>query len=253
MSHKVVCQEDWIKARKELLAEEKEFTRLRDELSRKRRALPWYKIEKEYSFEGPEGVEKLVDLFQGRSQLIIYHFMFDPDWKEGCKSCSFIADHYEPAIVHLEQRDVSMVTISRAPLSKLSAFKKRMGWTFKWLSSFESDFNTDFNVTGSVNDEGKIEGFYNYKEQPFVVREAPGISVFRKDEAGNVYHAYSSFSRGLDMFLGTYHLLDITPEGRNEENLVYPMEWVRHHDRYGDDSYKDMYVELFTGNCCDKE
>jgi predicted dithiol-disulfide oxidoreductase (DUF899 family) len=242
-----VSREEWLAARKELLKKEKEFTRLRDQLSAERRELPWVKVEKNYVFDGPDGKESLSDLFDGRSQLIAYHFMFDPDWSEGCKSCSLLADHYNPAIVHLKHRDVSMVTISRAPLEKLLSFKKRMGWTFKWVSSFASDFNREFHVTFTAEELDSKMANYNYDFKPFPVTEAPGISVFFKDDGGNIFHTYSSYARGLDIFLGVYNLLDIVPRGRDEGGLRYSMEWIRHHDRYVDDTFVDPYVKLLSG------
>ena len=242
--HTVVPAEEWLTARKELLVKEKEFSRLRDELSRQRRELPWEKVEKEYAFDGPGGKETLSELFAGRSQLIIYHFMFDPDWSEGCKSCSFLADHYDRSIIHLNQRYVTMVTVSRAPLDKLEVFKKRMGWSFKWVSSWESEFNRDCHVSFTPEEQARKEMYYNYRTGFFPSSEGPGISVFTKDDQGGVFHTYSSFARGLDMFLGAYHLLDIVPKGRDEEALPYGMEWVRHHDKYGDASFTDPYVEL---------
>jgi len=238
----VVSPQEWVAARKELLAKEKEFSRLRDALSQQRRDLPWEKVKKAYAFEGPGGKESLADLFDGRSQLVIYHFMFDPDWDEGCKSCSFLADHYNPSIIHLKHRDVTMVTVSRAPLEKLEAFKHRMGWNFKWVSSLGSDFNWDYHVSFKPEDLEKKQVYYNYTEQSFPVTEGPGISVFYKDESGDVFHTYSSYARGLDMFLGAYHLLDIVPKGRDEAEFSYGMEWLRHHDRYGDDSFVDPYA-----------
>ena len=238
----VVSPQEWVAARKKLLAKEKEFSRLRDALSQQRRDLPWEKVEKAYAFEGPDGKESLADLFDGRSQLVIYHFMFDPDWDEGCKSCSFLADHYNPSIIHLKHRDVTMVTVSRAPLEKLEAFKHRMGWNFKWVSSLGSDFNWDYHVSFKPEDLEKKQVYYNYTEQSFPVTEGPGISVFYKDESGDVFHTYSSYARGLDMFLGAYHLLDIVPKGRDEAGFSYGMEWLRHHDRYGDDSFVDPYA-----------
>lgn len=241
-THKVVSKQEWLAARSELLAKEKEFSRLRDELSQRRRDLPWEKVEKKYVFEGPHGKESLADLFEGRTQLIVYHFMFDPEWNEGCKSCSFIADHYNPSIVHLKHRDVTMVTVSRAPLPRLEAFKKRMVWSFKWVSSFGSDFNWDYAVSFKPEDVAKKQVYYNYKTQSFPAAEGPGISVFHKDEAGAVFHTYSSFARGLDMFIGAYHLLDIVPAGRGEAGLIYGMEWLRHHDRYGDSGFIDPYA-----------
>jgi len=245
-NHKVVSKQEWLAARKELPVKEKEFSRLRDELSRRRRDLPWEKVEKEYIFDGPEGQETLADLFEDRSQLIIYHFMFDPEWNEGCKSCSFIADHYNPSIVHLKHRDVTMAPVSRAPLAKLEAFKKRMGWSFKWVSSLGSDFNWDYHVSFKPEDVAKGQVYYNYKVQSFPAGEGPGISIFYKDDAGMVFHTYSSFARGLDMFIGSYHLLDIVPNGTDEAGFSYGMEWIRHHDRYDDPSFIDPYVTLIT-------
>jgi predicted dithiol-disulfide oxidoreductase (DUF899 family) len=242
--HKVVSKAEWLAARQELLVKEKEFSRLRDELSQRRRDLPWEKVDKEYVFEGPDGKETLADLFADRSQLIVYHFMYDPDWDEGCKSCSYIADHYNPSIVHLKHRDVAMVTVSRAP--KLEAFKKRMGWGFKWVSSFGSDFNWDFHVSFKPEDVARKQVYYNYKIQSFPVAEGPGISVFYKDEAGTVFHTYSSFSRGLDMFITAYHLLDIVPKGRDEAGFSYGMQWLRHHDRYEGQEFIDPYVSFMA-------
>ena len=230
--HPVVAHDEWVAARKALLEREKAFTRERDELSRLRRELPWERVEKPYVFDGPDGEESLADLFAGRSQLIVYHFMFDPEWDEGCASCSFLADHYEPAIVHLAQRDVTLVTVSRAPFVKIEAFRQRMGWRFKWVSSLRSDFNRDYHVTFAPDELSAGEVFYNYAAKPFPMTEGPGISVFRKDEAGRVFHTYSSYARGLDMFIGAYHLLDIVPKGRDEEGLGFSMEWLRLHDRY---------------------
>ena len=232
--HSVVGHDEWVAARKTLLEKEKAFTRARDELSRLRRELPREKVERTYRFDGPEGEETLADLFAGRSQLIVYHFMFDPDWDEGCKSCSFLADHYEPAIVHLAQRNVTLVTVSRAPLAKIEAFRERMGWRFKWVSSFRSDFNRDYHVSFSPEDLAAGEVYYNYAATAFPMTESPGISVFYKDDSGSVFHTYSSYARGLDMFIGAYHLLDIVPKGRDEDTLDFSMEWIRHHDRYGE-------------------
>jgi predicted dithiol-disulfide oxidoreductase (DUF899 family) len=241
---RVVSREKWLAARTEFLRKEKEFTRLRDELSAERRKLPWIKVDKNYVFDGPGGKETISDLFEGRSQLIVYHFMFDPDWSEGCKSCSLLADHYNPAIVHLNHRDVSMVTISRAPIEKLLAFRKRMGWNFKWVSSFDNDFNRDYHVTFTTQELENKTANYNYDFTAFPVTEAPGISVFFKDEGGNIFHTYSSYARGLDILIGTYNLLDIVPKGRNEDGLSYTMEWIRHHDRYDDATFVDPYVKL---------
>ena len=241
-NHAVVDPETWLEQRKALLAKEKEFTKLRDGLAAERRALPWKKVEKRYEFEGPDGRETLADLFAGRSQLIVYHFMFDPTWEEGCKSCSLGADHYEPSIAHLKARDVSMVTVSLAPLAKLEAFQKRMGWQMKWVSSFGSEFNKDFGVSFSDEEREAGNAFYNYGSGGFPVSEAPGLSVFARDQAGDVFHTYSSYGRGLELILGVYNLLDVVPKGRDEDSLPYPMAWVRHHDAYDNAEFVDPYV-----------
>jgi len=212
-------------------AKEKEFTRLRDELSRQRRDMPWEKVEKTYTFEGPQGKEKLADLFAGRSQLIVYHFMFGPDWAEGCPSCSFLADTFDGAAGHLAQRDTTFVAVSRAPLGKIYPFKERMGWKFKWLSSGGSDFNFDYQVSTQPGEGEKAE--YNYGPPQIVSEERPGASVFYKNAAGEVFHTYSTYGRGLDILIPTYNFLDLTPQGRDEDGLPYPMAWIRHHDRYG--------------------
>ena len=238
----VVSRDKWLEARKAHLAKEKEFTRLRDELSRQRRELPWAQVEKNYVFDAPGGKQSLAELFNGRSQLVIYHFMFDPAWSQGCKSCSFVADHYNPAIIHLEHRDVTMVTVSKAPLEKLEAFRKRMGWTFKWVSSFGNDFNRDFHVSFTEQELKSGLSVYNYDRKPYPITELPGMSVFAKDDEGNVFHTYSTYARGLDTFLGTYHLLDIVPKGRDEAGMQ-GMAWLRHHDRYGDPTFVDPWNE----------
>ncbi len=232
--HKIVSREDWIAARKDYLAKEKEFTRARDALSAQRRQLPWVKVDKEYVFEGPDGQETLSDLFAGRSQLIVYHFMFGPDWEEGCPSCSYLADHFDGAIVHLNHRDVSMVVASRAPLKTLEGYRKRMGWRFKWLSSLGSDFNHDYHVSFDADETAGGEVYYNYRTGSFPSEEAPGISVFHKDANGDVFHTYSAYARGLDMLIGAYNLLDLVPKGRDEAGLNFTMEWLRRHDRYED-------------------
>ena len=232
--HKVLSHDQWIEARKTLLAREKEFSKARDALSEARRALPWERVQKEYVFEGPDGKESLSDLFDGKSQLIVYHFMYGPGWEEGCKSCSYLADHFNPAIVHLAHRDVSMVAISKAPLAELEPFKRRMGWTFKWLSSFDNDFNRDYFVSFSEDETEGGTAYYNYEHQGFPSTEGPGASVFYKDNGGEVFHTYSVYSRGLDMFITAYHYLDIVPKGRDEGDLGYTMEWLRLHDAYED-------------------
>jgi len=231
-NHKVVSREEWLIARQQHLAKEKEFTRLRDQLSQERRDLPWVKVDKPYIFDGPNGKESLSEVFAGRSQLLVYHFMFGPEWSEGCKSCSFWADNFNSIIVHLNQRDATMVAISRAPLEKLLAFQKRMGWTFKWLSSFGNDFNRDYHVSFTPEELEKGEMYYNYRVGKFGRDEAPGLSVFHRDASGTIFHTYSCYGRGLDMLNGAYHHLDVLPKGRDEAGLTYPQEWVKHHDKY---------------------
>jgi len=254
-SEKVVSPAEWVAARKELLKKEKEFTRLRDELSRQRRELPWEKIEKKYVFDGPDGKHSLADLFGDRSQLMVYHFMFGPGWEQGCPSCSFLADHFDGALVHLAARDVRLVVVSRAPIAQIETFKKRMGWGFPWLSSFGTDFNRDFHVSFSKDEMDKGEMYYNYQVQKFPSEEGPGASAFYKDATGNIFHTYSTYGRGLDILLGAYNWLDMAPKGRDEEGLAFSMAWVRHHDRY-DDSYrvdaKQTYVQpgKVAGSCC---
>ena len=233
MKNAVVSHDEWVEARKAFLTKEKEFTRLRDEISRERQSLPWEKVEKEYVFQGPRGDVALADLFDGKSQLIVYHFMYGPDWDAGCKSCSFLADHFNPAIVHLNQRDVSMVAVSKAPLGTLDDYKKRMGWDFDWVSSFHNDFNHDFNVSFTEEELERGAVYYNYEIQGFSSTEAPGASVFFKDGDGVVYHTYSVYQRGLDMFLTAYHYLDLVPKGRDESDLPFTMEWIKRHDEYG--------------------
>jgi predicted dithiol-disulfide oxidoreductase (DUF899 family) len=232
--HRVVSEAEWLVARKELLAREKEFTRLRGELNRQRRELPWVKVEKEYSFDGLEGKETLSGLFGNKSQLIVYHFMFSPEWKEGCRHCSFWADHYDSTIPHLRQRDVSFVVISRAPMSILTPFQKRMGWKFKWLSSGDTDFNYDFQASFRPEDIKRGSVFYNYRTEPMDMTDREGISVFYKDEAGAIFHTYSCYARGIDMVNTTYHFLDLVPKGRDEDPPNFPQDWVHYHDRYRD-------------------
>lgn len=232
--HAVVSREDWLKARLELLDHEKEFTRARDALSAERRALPWVKIDKDYVFDVPDGQESLADLFDGRSQLLIYHFMYGPDWDEGCPSCSYWADGFNGFTIHLADRDVTMIAVSRAPLEKLEAYKKRLGWRFKWVSSFESDFNQDFEVSFSPEQLESGDMRYNYAARSFPSEEAPGISVFFKNDAGEVFHTYSCYARGLDMMNAAYHHLDLVPKGRDEDGLPYSMAWVRRNDSYED-------------------
>ena len=229
--HKIVSREEWTSARKALLAKEKEFTRARDRLSAERRALPWVKVDKAYVFDTPDGKKTLAELFDGRSQLIVYHFMLGPDWEEGCPSCSFLADHFDGANIHLAQRDVTFIAISRAPLAEIEVFKRRMGWHFPWVSSFGNDFNFDYHVSFAEDQVGK-DGDYNYEQQEIVSDEMPGASVFYKDADGTVFHTYSAYARGLDILLGAYNFLDLTPKGRDEAELPWTMAWVRHHDKY---------------------
>jgi predicted dithiol-disulfide oxidoreductase (DUF899 family) len=230
--HQIVSREQWIAARKAHLAREKEFTRARDRLNEERRALPWVKVDKTYRFDGPEGKQTLGDLFNGRSQLVVQHFMFAPDWTEGCKSCSFWADGFERMIPHLAARDTTLVAISRAPLSKLDAFRKRMGWTFDWVSSGDGDFNYDYAVSFTPDEVKSGDKVYNFGSSGFGIEDAPGISVFFRNQAGEIFHTYSCFARGLDMMNAAYHYLDLTPLGRHEKGLPYPMDWVRLRDRY---------------------
>jgi predicted dithiol-disulfide oxidoreductase (DUF899 family) len=234
-NHKVASHDEWLAARKQLLAKEKEFTRLRDELSKERRELPWERVEKNYVFDGPGGKETLAQLFEGRSQLVVYHFMFDPDWDAGCPHCSFWADNFNGIPVHLKHRDVTMVAISRAPQAKLEAYHKRMGWSFKWLSSFGSDFNYDYYVSFTPEEVAKEQAYYNYRlNERQKALESVGISVFHKDADGTVFHTYSCYSRGVDMLNGAYHYLDLVPKGRDEAGQSNPQFWVRRHDEYKD-------------------
>jgi len=255
---KVVSQTEWLAARKEFLAKEKEFTRLRDELSRQRRELPWERVEKHYEFDSARGKVTLGDLFDGRSQLIVYHFMFGPGWQEGCKSCSYLADHFDALTIHLANRDTTLVAISHAPLAEIEAFKKRMGWKFQWVSSSGTDFNYDYHVTFRPEEMagGKVE--YNYALTEFPSDEAPGASVFARDGAGHIFHTYSTYARGLDILVGVYNFLDLVPKGRDEEGLAHTMAWVRHHDRYGEGYFVDPtqpYVPPARtgGSCCSGE
>jgi predicted dithiol-disulfide oxidoreductase (DUF899 family) len=230
--HPVASHDAWLAARKAFLLEEKKFTRARDALSRARRALPWEKVEKAYVFDGPDGTETLAELFQGRSQLVVYHFMFSPEWDEGCRSCSFWADNFDRIPVHLAHRDVTFVAISRAPLSKIEAFRKRMGWSFKWLSSSRTDFNYDFQASFTPEQIERGEVFYNYETTDMDIADREGVSVFYKDPSGAVFHTYSAYARGIDLLNCAYNFLDLTPKGRDEEGLEFTQAWVRHHDRY---------------------
>ena len=232
LHNQVVSRDEWLAARKQLLIKEKELTRLRDQINADRHALPWVKVEKPYVFDGPNGRQTLADLFDGRSQLIIKHFMLGPDWEDGCVGCSFELDHVEGALVHLEHHDVSYAVVSRAPLPKIEAFKKRMGWRIKWVSSYGSDFNYDFHVSFKDAEVALGKAYYNYEVRDVGIDELSGRSVFYKDSSGDIFHTYSSYGRGGEMFLGTYHFLDITPKGRDETINGNLTDWVRHHDKY---------------------
>ena len=254
--HAVVSAEDWLARRKALMAREKELVRLGDEIARERRALPWERVAKDYVFDTPDGPRSLAELFAGRRQLVVQHFMFGPGWEQGCPSCSFMADHTDGMTIHLAQRDVSFVAISRATLPEIRRFKARMGWKFDWVSSSGNDFNRDFHVsfdpqdrvTGSAfvdpeaADLDKSQVYYNYGLMPFPNTEAPGISVFWKDDGGEVFHTYSTFGRGVEVMMGAYRMLDLVPKGRDERDTYYKMEWVRHHDRYA--------PQAAAGSCC---
>lgn len=252
MTPRIVSRSEWLDARKTHLANEKALTQARDALARERRELPWVKVDKDYAFDTPEGRRSLSDLFAGRSQLMIYHFMFGPNWEHGCPSCSFVADHMDGAMPHLNARDVTLMAVSRAPLARIDAFKARMGWRFAWASSHDSDFNRDFHVFFTPEELAKGEVYYNYATTPYPVEEAHGLSVFAKHD-GAVYHTYSSYARGCDVLLGAYHYLDLAPKGRDEDKLAFTMAWVRHHDRY-DTGYavdaKADYAPPKGSGCC---
>jgi predicted dithiol-disulfide oxidoreductase (DUF899 family) len=229
---RVVSHEQWVTERVAFMAKEKELTRLREELSRQRRELPWEKVTKSYVFDGPSGRETLADLFGDRSQLVVYHFMFGPDWEEGCPGCSFWADSFDGVGVHLRHRDVSFVAISRAPLAKIEPFRRRMGWSFKWVSSGGNDFNYDYQVSFTPETLDAGAAVYNYAKTNMKMAELPGVSVFYRDESGNVYHTYSAYARGIDAVNAAYQYLDLVPKGRDEDQLPSPNAWWRHHDRY---------------------
>lgn len=229
---RIVSRDEWLAARRELLVKEKALTRARDALSAERRRLPMVRIEKAYVFDTPAGPRALAELFDGRRQLVVYHFMMGPEWAEGCPSCSLLADHIDGSIVHLAQRDVTLTAISRAPLARIEAFKRRMGWHFPWASSFGNDFNWDYHVSFTKEEVARGKMYYNYDVGYFPSDEAPGLSVFFKDASGAVLHSYSTYARGGEPFIGAYSYLDLVPKGRDEEGLGFPMAWVRHHDRY---------------------
>ncbi|MGO4391847.1 DUF899 domain-containing protein [Variovorax sp. M-6] len=251
VNHSVVSADRWVAERKTLLAREKELTRLRDQIARERRALPWVRIEKDYTFDAPEGRRALAELFEGRRQLLVQHFMLGPEWEQGCPSCSFMADHIDGMNVHLAHRDVTLRVVSRAPLAEIERFRRRMGWHFKWVSSYGSDFNHDFGVSFTPQERARGQGevYYNYGMQPFPAEEAPGISVFYKDDAGAIFHTYSTYGRGVEVMMGTYSLLDLTPRGRDEHNPAHAMDWVRHHDRYEPAALAKTAPA--AGSCCE--
>lgn len=253
--HKIVAHDEWTAARTAYLIEEKAFSRARDALARKRRELPWEPVEKRYVFDGPHGKETLADLFGGKSQLIVYHFMLGPGWEAGCPSCSYLADHFDGAVAHLAQRDVSFVVVSRAPLAEIEKFKSRMGWRFKWVSSFGGDFNYDYQVSVSPQEKASGQVLYNYEIiENFPSEERPGASVFYRNKTGEVFHTYSTYGRGLDILIGTYNFLDLAPKGRDEDGLAWSMAWVRHHDRYDTAAVdpKAQYREpKSSDSCCD--
>jgi predicted dithiol-disulfide oxidoreductase (DUF899 family) len=231
-NHRIVSRDEWVAERKTLLAREKELTRLRDQIARERRALPWVRIKKDYIFDTSQGRRRLAELFDGRRQLLVQHFMFAPGWEQGCPSCSFMADHTDGMNPHLAHRDVTLVAVSRAPLADIERFRQRMGWRFRWVSSHGSDFNYDFGVSFTPEEVAKGKIHYNYGSWPFTYEEWPGISVFYKNDAGEVFHTYSTYGRGVEVMMGTYSMLDLVPKGRDEREVEYKMEWVRHHDCY---------------------
>jgi predicted dithiol-disulfide oxidoreductase (DUF899 family) len=245
---KVVSHEEWLRARLELLAAEKELTRQRDALTRRRMAMPWERVGKNYVFDTLEGRRPLAELFEGRHQLLVQHFMLGPGWAEGCKSCSYMADHSDGANVHLAQRDITLAAVSRAPLTEIERFRRRMGWKFKWVSSYGGDFNYDFGVSFTPEEVAKGEVGYNYGKWPFAHEELPGISVFYRNDAGEVFHTYSTYGRGVEVMMGAYNLMDLTPKGRDEDNLKFTMQWVQHHDRY--EAAPLAKAERGAGSCC---
>jgi len=241
--HRVVSRQEWLRERIALLADEKEFTRRRDALASKVRDLPWVKVDKAYTFDAPTGTKSLADIFGDKSQLIVYHFMFDPTWSQGCKSCSFVADHYNPLVIHLAHRDISLVTVSKAPIEKLELFRKRLGWSFPWVSAAHTDFGRDFGVSFTDQELADGKSAYNFTGKAHSIRELPGLSVFYKDPRGDVYHTYSTFARGLEDFLTAYRYMDIAPKGRDESESDGGMGWLRHHDRYDGTPFVHPWME----------
>jgi predicted dithiol-disulfide oxidoreductase (DUF899 family) len=254
--HKIATRNEWLEARKALLAKEREHTHQRDALTRERMALPWVKVDKDYSFDTSRGTRSLADFFAGRTQLLVYHFMFGPSWEAPCPSCAYLMDHVDGVLPHLNQRDVSFVAISRAPLARIEAFQKRMGWKFCWVSSANTDFNFDYRVSYSPEqvESGDLE--YNFEKLDAIPsEELPGYSVFAMDAAGDVFHTYSTYARGLDALVGTYQYLDLVPKGRDEEGLSHTMAWVRYHDQYDESRRVELNagdVAPQSGRCCDR-
>lgn len=242
-NHPVAPREAWLASRKALLEREKDYTRLGDEISAARRALPWVAVDKNYVFEGADGRQSLSDLFAGRSQLFVYHFMLAPGWQEGCKSCSYVADHFDGTLPHLAARDVTLVAVSRAPFAEISVFRSRMGWRFPWVSSAGSDFNYDFGVAFTQAEIDADKRIYNYGSIAPPIEDLPGVSVFFKAADGTIYHTYSTYGRGLDEVMNTYNILDMMPKGRDEDRNQHTMAWLRHHDRY-------EHVLRAGGGCC---
>ena len=247
-NHPIVSRQQWLAARRRLLAREKELTRLSDEVARERRALPWVRLEKNYLFDTPDGRQPLADLFDGRRQLLMQHFMLAPGWEEGCKSCSYMADHTDPTLKHLAARDVAFVAVSCAPLVEIERFRKRMGWQFRWVSSRGTDFNRDFRVSFTADEVESGKADYNFGGTP-AGEEMPGVSAFWKDDAGEIFHTYSTYGRGVEVMMHTYRLLDLMPKGRDEDELDFTMAWVRHHDRYERAPGGDRAATA-AGSCC---
>ncbi|MEO5771206.1 MAG: thioredoxin family protein [Burkholderiaceae bacterium] len=245
-NHAVVSRDQWLAERTALLAREKELTQLHDRIARERRALPWVRVDEDYAFDTPSGRRPLADLFEGRRQLLVQHFMLGPGWEQGCPSCSFMADHTDGMNVHLAQRDIGFVAVSRAPLAEIERFRQRMGWQFHWVSSFGSDFNYDFRVSFTAAEQARGEVAYNYGSWPYLSEELPGISVFAKDDAGEVFHTYSTYGRGVEVMMGAYRMIDLAPNGRDEGDAVNKMQWLRHHDRYEPASA----TKAATSSCC---
>ena len=244
----VVSRDAWMVERKKLLAREKELAHLHDEIARERRALPWLRVEKSYVFDTRDGKRTLAELFEGRRQLLVQHFMFAPGWEQGCPSCSFMADHTDGMNVHLQHRDITFVAISRATLPEIEVFRERMGWRFNWVSSCGTDFNHDFGVSFTAEEQANNAVYYNYRVQPFECEELPGISVFYKDETDCVFHTYSTYGRGVEVMMGAYRMMDLAPRGRAERDVPHKMEWIRHHDRY--DPAPQVEPRPTRASCC---